>query len=234
MRKQLSTISLLLKHLNLILCCLGIFLLTGCAGKVKNTYPVPMVQEVGFAQHTFLSNNYLTSVEELGGHQVRYIGRKDSIIIDEPFTIDRSIQDYSFPLSNDLKIVVNTHQIVSEINSNTNNDYKAYPLLIENISSKNLRIGSGEELGLLLLAKIKGGNWKVITQSNSYNGFDPIVLKPNNTAVTFCGITNGKIEADLKYVLPIEDGMIESNTFSGRIKSNEGSTACNDPANLIL
>jgi len=80
-----------------------------------------------------------------------------------------------------------------------------------------LRIGIGETLSLSLLAKTKNQNWRIVTKSNYYDGMEPVIIKTNELVVTYCGITNGSIDADFKYILVIGDSMIESNIFSGRI-----------------
>jgi len=194
------------------------FAVWSCEYAIENTFSVPTVKELNFANHTFSSSNYISEIDDLGHHKNKYIGHKNEPIILEN-VIDSSNLNlkYKEPSLTDLKVIVNTNQIVSEVNSNTGNDYQAYPIIIENISHDTLAIGTGGAFALLLLVKFDNQNWKVLTKSNYYQGLDPVILKPKELAVTFGGITNGMYKATFKYVLIRGDSNFESNIFSGRL-----------------
>lgn len=217
-----------INFLNLIV----LIFLSACNNKVEivNDLYVPDAPLIEFSSQTSNSQNYLEDIEDFGNYEIKYIGPTQSKIIidknveivDNNSSLDSNKQ-YAVGAKNNVKIVVDTRQTFQEINSRTQNTYKAYPIIITNISKETVRIGMGKNLNLLLLGRKKNGNWKVIDKGTTYTismlNITLLLLKENELAVSLVGITNGDTEVILKYIMANDafENIAESNEFSGRI-----------------
>lgn len=210
----------------------ALIFLSACNSKVEivNELYVPDAPLIEYYLESSNTSNYLEYIEDFGNYEIKYIGpEKSEISIDKKVEITNndntiaSSKDYKVGSKNSVKIVVNTRQVFEEINSNTQNTYRAYPIIITNISKETVKIGMGENLNLLLLGRKKEGNWKVIDKRTNYtismNKIIDLLLKENQMAISLAGITNGNTEVIMKYIMANDDfeNAAESNEFSGRI-----------------
>lgn len=210
-------------------------LLLACDNKIEivNQLPVPKTPLIEFSSPNSPTQNYLEQIEDFGNYEIKYIGPNNSkIVIDENAEVANkanyleSIESYEAGSKNTVKIVVDTRQRFQEINSQTQNTYQAYPIIVTNISKETVRIGMGENLNLLLLGKEKDGNWKVIdkgtTYSLSFEKIQPLLLAENQIAISLVGITNGNTEVIMKYIMANDsfENIAESNEFNGRIDNS--------------
>ena len=117
--------------------------------------------------------------------------------------------EYKYPDSNDLKIVVDTSEIIGSgmdgknTYSMTNDDvrsynfkgkYKSYPVFIENVSNDTLSIGFGNRIYPIVEAKDSLGNWRPIQKPGTYycgTGLQSFYLEPNNILISSCKLYDG-------------------------------------------
>ena len=124
------------------------------------------------------------------------------IWIDEGF--ERLINiEYKYPDSNDLKIVVDTSEIIGSGMDVTDDDvrsynfkgkYKSYPVFIENVSNDTLSIGFGNRIYPIVEAKDSLGNWRPIQKPGTYycgTGLQSFYLEPNNILISSCKLYDG-------------------------------------------
>ena len=144
---------------------------------------------------------------------------------------------YRKPDINDLKIYVDTSQIIGSVergkvippppsgyiyrknklkllNEFVRGESKSYPVFIKNISKDTLGVGYGKFIPLIIEAKDSLGNWKPIQEPYIYycgTGLSNYYLPPNEIVINSCKL----FEGNFKTVMRISFGL------SNRIKSNE-------------
>lgn len=116
--------------------------------------------------------------------------------------------------SADLFIKVDTTQIIN------NDGRKAFPVLIQNITTDTIYIGYGDQIPIITEAKSKNGEWKPIEEQFVYgcgNGLHSIILPPNELVITSELIYSG----NFKTILRLKMGNNYSEEFIGTINESQ-------------
>jgi len=113
-----------------------------------------------------------------------------------------------------LFIKVDTTQIIN------NDGRKAFPVLIQNITTDTIYVGYGNQVPIITEAKSKNGEWKPIEEQYTYmcgNGLHSIILPPNEFVLTSELIYSGNFKTKLR----IKMGNNYSEEFNGTINESQ-------------
>lgn len=182
------------------------------------------------------------SITEAEFHPM-YMGKKqDSITLNYwPGDIEytsRYWEEYKSPDSNDLKIFVDSTQIIGSVNNfyippppsfeEENQKWKrkfvrgkikSYPIIIKNNSVDTLKVGYGDYIPMIIEAKDSLGNWKPIQKPYIYfcgTGLSMYFLPPEEIIITSCKLFEGEYKTKMRIVFGFER-TIQSNEFIGKI-----------------
>lgn len=161
------------------------------------------------------NNKKVSTVFHSTERKLQYIGNQTGLI---QFTnqISTILQNYTASLSpaifsgagpnvadSGLVVLVDTNQVfgVTEANTggtinNTTVTYDGYPVIIKNISNKNLAVGSGTIIPVTLEALDSENNWRTV-ESNSLNvgtAINKIILKPGHVAGVVVPVYTGSFK----------------------------------------
>jgi len=149
---------------------------------------------------------------------------------------------YKRPDSSDLKILVDTTQIIGSVNrfiippppppnmENESDEYKwerkifrgdikSYPIIVKNLTKDTLNVGYGEYIPLIIEAKDSLENWRPIQEPYIYfcgTGLTNYFLPPNEIIISSCKLYEGEYETKMRVVFGF-DRMTKSNDFIGKI-----------------
>ncbi|MEM6262634.1 MAG: hypothetical protein AAGI38_09025 [Bacteroidota bacterium] len=171
----------------------------------------------------------------------RYIGEKrDTIRLDQDsYLLDHLGNDttaYQYPDSGDLRVFVDTSRVIGQsetkanwFTSNQGEFYwrqisvKSIPVVIENVSEKELALGYDINLRLEVEAKDSLGAWRTIQKYGPMKcgtGLLPLLIRPKEILVTSCKLFSGPFSTTMRIVRP-SNPPVYSNEFWGQINYHQ-------------
>lgn len=152
-----------------------------------------------------------------------------------------SWDEFRTPDSNDLKIHVDTSQIIDSVNRRAipppppppnseeeakpwerklnRGKIKSYPIIMKNVSEDTLSVGYREYIPLIIEAKDSSGNWRPIQEPYRYycgTGLPNYHLPPKEIVIASCKLFEGDYETEMRITFGF-DRVIKSNEFKGQI-----------------
>lgn len=227
----------------------GLTLLAGCEAPGPVAIGFPVVRDTAYAETHYKKEHWLSTAM----YPPLYLGPfQDTVILDHalryrhsgsmpPLPADVCFIDwldkreFRSPEPSDIKVIVDTTQLVAHLGENIRYDdqeppYRAHPVMLVNQVKDTLYVGYGDYFGFILEARSETGQWLPIEQRFMYvcgNGVGSIVLPPGYLAITSVMIYEGDLPTECR----LKFGEAYSNTFYASIDRQQFESRYDDQGN---
>ncbi len=177
-------------------------------------------------KRTFKSIEYIIdSSINISDYSILYLGKRtDTICVNYQYESEKDIsitrlRNFSSK-NNQLKIIIDTNQIISKLSFENLSFVKAYPIFLANNSSDTIAIAYGKKVHLILEAVNKKGKWQAIEVNFHFScgtGLFETYLLPNQVAVSSRFISKGNFKTKLR----LRMDSIVSNEIFGEINLSQ-------------